>query len=101
MGVAEREIERLHLKDSSRSFHIALEDLNFKWNVRDVQEFRRMWEEGLSIWDIARAFDRDPDEVVLLIMDQSRKGDIKPRKNGIWGRRCPSSLQTKPVSGKN
>jgi len=64
-----------------------LEELDFSWDEADIPQVRHMWKKGLSVWDIARAFDRDPDEVALLIMDLVRKGQIKPRPRGAYGRR--------------
>lgn len=76
-----------HMQLHRRNIYIALEDMDFTWNEDEVLEFDRMWNEGLSLYDIARAFDRDPDEVALLVMDRVRSGYIRKRKNGIWGRR--------------
>lgn len=80
-------IDRYYLKKRRRNVYVALEDMDFTWDEDEVSEFDRMWDEGLSVYDIARAFDRDPDEVALLVMDRVRAGMIEKRKNGIWGRR--------------
>lgn len=69
--------------------YIACEDMDFVWADQDLEVFRKMWREGLCITDIARAFDRDPDDIGLLVMDQKRKGYIKDRPGGAWGRRMP------------
>jgi hypothetical protein len=60
--------------------------MDFNWDERDVLAVNHMWEDGLSIWDIARSFDRDPDEVLLLIVDQIRQGKIHRRPGGLLGR---------------
>ncbi|WP_322925349.1 helix-turn-helix domain containing protein [Paenibacillus campi] len=68
-----------------RNIHIALEELNFVWDENELKRFRRMWTAGYTLPAIALAFDRDPDEVVLLVMDQARAGEIKRRPNGLLG----------------
>ncbi|GAB7387398.1 hypothetical protein BSNK01_12340 [Bacillaceae bacterium] len=80
-------LEEFYMQQSRRNIYVACEDMDFVWDERDVEEFDRMWQEGFSIWDIARAFNRDPDEVALLAMDRARKRKIKKRKNGVFGRR--------------
>ncbi len=64
---------------------IALEELNFLWNIREVKRVEKWWEDGMSIWDMGRELGRDPDEVAILIMDLMRNGIIKYRKGGALG----------------
>jgi hypothetical protein len=66
--------------------HIALEELNFLWELTDVEEVEKMWNMGIPITFIADNFERDIDEVALLIMDRVRAGIIQPRKGGVFGR---------------
>lgn len=72
-----------------RNIYTACEDLEFQWDLREVENFDKMWNEGLSVWDMARAFGRDPDEVTILVMDRIRQGKIAERPGGVWGRRMP------------
>ena len=51
-----------------------------------------MWSSGVSIYDMARSFNRDPDEVVVLIIDRARQGKIKPRKGGVLGCRQSNGI---------
>jgi len=81
--------EVVELKHRRQNIYVACEDLDFVWDERDVIQVDRMWEEGFSIDDIAKAFDRDTDEIALLVIDRARKGYIQPRKGGIRGRRMP------------
>lgn len=83
----ERYFERYYMTKYRRRVYVALEDLDFTFDEADLPMIIHMWEEGLSIWDIARAFDRDPDEITVLIMDLVRKDRIKPRPRGAYGRR--------------
>ena len=79
----------VELKHQRQNIYLACENLDFVWDERDVGAFDHMWNEGMSIWDIAKAFDRDPDEVVILAIDRVKKGNIQKRKGGVWGRRMP------------
>lgn len=77
------------LTNQRQNIYIVCEEIDMVWDEQDIKEFERMWKEGLSIEDIAKSFDRDPDEVGLLIIDRSRKGMIQRRKGGLNGRRMP------------
>ncbi|WP_052807137.1 hypothetical protein [Risungbinella massiliensis] len=81
------DLEREYMTKSSRKVYIALEELNFFWDEREIEDFRKMWSAGFSILDIARMFDRDPDEVLILAIDQGKQELIEPRKGGVFGRR--------------
>lgn len=77
------------LKHQRQNIYVACENFDFVWDERDVVEFDRMWNEGLSLYDIAKVFKRDPDEVAILVMDRAKQGFIKRRKGGVQGRRMP------------
>lgn len=66
---------------------IACEDLDFMWTLTDIKLCKSMWIQGFSIWDMARALERDVDEVTLLIIDLSRKEEIQNRVGGARGKR--------------
>lgn len=68
-----------------RSLYIVGEDLNFFWDIHQVIEFDALWRAGWSIFYIADHFGRDPDEIVLLVMDRKRKDKIGDRKGGVFG----------------
>lgn len=85
-------IEKNYMKKKRQRTYICCEDLDFIWDERDIKLVDRMWLEGLSIYDISRSFNRDPDEVVVLIIDRSRKGRIKPRKGGVFGCRQSNGI---------
>ncbi|ANB66178.1 hypothetical protein GFC29_3849 (plasmid) [Anoxybacillus sp. B7M1] len=56
--------------------YILFENVDFYWDQRDVLLFDRLWENGRSIKNIAAHFDRDEDEIALLVIDRARKGRI-------------------------
>lgn len=84
--MAVRHMEREIMTEKRRKIYVACEDLNFVWCEGDVLEFDRMWHSGVSVQFIANTFKRDPDEVLLLLIDRAKLGYIKPRKGELWGR---------------
>ncbi len=80
-----RQIERMYHLDKRNDTYIALEDTDFTWDLMQVTEFDYLWKEGHSLEDIAKYFDRDMDEVALLLMDRMKQGKVKTRANGIFG----------------
>lgn len=68
-----------------RKTYIACETIDFLWNEKDVEEFVRLWNNGVDVRKLKRRYRRNPDEVALLIFDLSRKGRIMPRANGLHG----------------
>lgn len=64
--------------------YIALEEIDFLWSLEDVYEFELMWTKGVEketpihelIHEIAEYFNRDVDEVAVLVMCRKRKGRI-------------------------
>lgn len=74
------------MRHRRQNIYLALEDMDLVWDEQDVLEFDRMWCEGLSVPDIARAFRRDVNEVVALAMDRALKDKITPRPYGAYGK---------------
>ncbi|WP_380162261.1 hypothetical protein [Kroppenstedtia sanguinis] len=70
-----------------RNIYLALEGLDFTFDEDDLPDVIRKWEEGFSIWDMAEAMNRDPDEIAVLIMSLSREGKIERRPGAALGRR--------------
>lgn len=66
--------------------YLACEELNFVWDKTEIRDFRVMWDEGKSIRQMAEALERDPDEVLILAIDQSKRELIQPRDGGLLGR---------------
>lgn len=75
------------LIDRRRNTYIACEDMDFLWDEWDIYRVDEMWMDGFPITSIAEEMDRDPDEVLVLIIDRARKGQITARKGGILGGR--------------
>lgn len=56
--------------------HVILLDSKFVWQQREIEQFRELWEQKLSIYQIAERMKEDPDNIALLAMDQAQKGKI-------------------------
>jgi len=65
--------------------HIALADLDFSWYPHKAVNREKMWQTGAYIEDIAKAVNRDCDEVAILLIDLARHGKIQRRRLGIYG----------------
>lgn len=79
--------------------YIACDGLEFAWSIDDVMLVRRLWEEGVSGWDISETLGRDPDEVAVLLIGLAREDDeamaITHRPGGWQGTRRSSMVQRK------
>lgn len=56
--------------------HVILLDSKFVWQQREIEQFRELWEQKLSIYQIAERMKEDSDNIALLAMDQAQKGKI-------------------------
>jgi hypothetical protein len=79
-------IERMYMTESRRKPYVALEMLDLIFDERILPDVIRMWEGGLSIPSIAKAFNRKTDEITCLIMSLAIEDRIKPRPGGALGR---------------
>lgn len=77
-------LEKKYMKKRRTSTYVALEELNFFWDLKEVMEFDRMWNDGHSLHSISNHFNRNIEECAILLMDRSEKGYCKPRKSGIF-----------------
>lgn len=71
------------MKESRLNIYIALEEANFIWDERDVIRFREMWNQGMSLPDMAESLRRHQAEVALLVIDQADKYLIENRPIGL------------------
>ena len=80
-------IEFKHSRNPEERKYIALLELNFAWLEEEIALVKRMWNEGRPIWDIADVLKRPQEEVFILLIDMSMKGEIKERTGGVYGDR--------------
>ncbi len=66
-----------------QTLYIACEDMDFVWSEREVLRFDKLWNDGMGLMEIAKKLRRDPDEIVVLVLDRARQGFIKRRPSGI------------------
>lgn len=78
---AEKAIERKFMKEENSDFYIPFEDvpIRWKWTWPEVDWFIELWQEGLSLKEIAEILERKPIEVALMIMSCDYERRIKPR----------------------
>lgn len=67
------------------SIYLACEEMDFIWSREEVKEIDKMWNEGIEVRSIANKVQRDPDELLILIIDRARKGHITRRTGGLFG----------------
>ncbi|PGC86129.1 helix-turn-helix domain containing protein [Bacillus toyonensis] len=75
--------QRKYMKNERRNLYIALEELDMLWDEDEVVQVKEAWNNNESVFAIGEKMQRDPDEVVLLIMDLARKGAIGKRGLGL------------------
>lgn len=65
---------------------ILLDEVDIDWEITERQTivFRKMWEEGKSIFEISKKLRLDTDVIALLIFEQAKLGHIEQRKHGIF-----------------
>lgn len=85
MTAAELAIERDYMKHKRQTVYIALEELNFIWDIQDVCAFQDMWERGWDCTQIAEHLGRMPEEVAVLVIDRAAAGAIGKRPGGFFG----------------
>ncbi|XKK24624.1 helix-turn-helix domain containing protein [Bacillus sp. CB62A.1] len=68
---------------SAFKVRIALEEVNFLWDQREVFQFRELWNSNYTLLEISKRFKRKQIEVAALILDQVDKFKIRKRKMGL------------------
>lgn len=58
---------------------IILENAKFMWSKKELRHFKDLWEQGLSIYEIAEWMNEGADDIALLVIDQAQKENIKRR----------------------
>lgn len=78
-------LEKAYLIRNRGETYIACESIDFSWTRQEVNKFVRLWQDGASLQTLCETFIRPENDVGALILDQRIKGNIKPRKGGLWG----------------
>lgn len=80
-------LEKSHMTKRRRNIYLALDelDLDYTWDMSEVNEMQQLWNDGTSLEGIAEHFRRDPAECFILLFDLAQKSKIEYRKNSIFG----------------
>lgn len=68
---------------SAFKVRVALEEVDFLWDQREVFQFRELWKSNYTLLEISKRFKRKQIEVAALILDQVDKFKIHKRKIGL------------------
>ena len=60
-------------------------DLNLTFTTEQLDDFADMWENGISVENIAKKLKRKPSEIALLVFDHAERGLIETRETGVYG----------------
>lgn len=63
-----------------------LDDIDFMGDDRTHDMIIKMWNGGCTIHEIANFLNESTDKTFIILWHLSRTFQIKPRKNGLWGR---------------
>lgn len=67
------------------NIYLACDELDFTWGVEEIYRFEELWKQGKDLTSIAKEFNRDPDELAILVIDRARQGRIEQREGGLLG----------------
>lgn len=56
------------------------DNFNWNWTEKEVKEFDRSYNNGMNVFQLADKFDRDADEVAVMIICRGRKGKLRVKK---------------------
>lgn len=56
------------------------------WSEEEIINFRKMWNDGEHIQDIAKVFGTNKRSIALLVMDQAEQDAIRQRRKGLHGK---------------
>ncbi|KMM58271.1 hypothetical protein ACH95_14155 [Bacillus glycinifermentans] len=62
---------------------IALDNLNYEWSYVQLCKVIDYWYDGKSLYDAADLLNRNPDELLILIVDLAKRTILPHRRNGI------------------
>lgn len=73
--------------DFKKCYIPLMDDPHFEWRWEEelVLAADQMWQLGYSPFKMASVLDRDPDEILILLVDRLRKEKIRMRAGGIIG----------------
>ncbi|PIC65357.1 hypothetical protein CSV79_01675 [Sporosarcina sp. P13] len=87
-GALELFKEALKESDKERqptTFLLSSANIKWEWKEWELKRFRKLWNKGWHIDEMAEKMRTNQQSIALLVMDQEFKGKIEPRKFGLYG----------------
>lgn len=60
-------------------------EVKWGWTKSELFKFCRLWREGVSIQEIAKALGTNKRSIAMVVMDQAEQGYIQQRERGLEG----------------
>ncbi len=78
-------LDKLKLRPKPQYIAFLDGEIDLAWDYPNYHQVIRLWKLGTSIQDMAKELNRDPDEVLVLLIDLGHKGKIDVRQGGVYG----------------
>ena len=65
---------------------VSLENLDFRWNVKEIDTVKKMWNNGDNFKNICKVTKRAGEGVLLLLLHLARGKIIRESKGFIFGK---------------
>ncbi|MGI2329671.1 XtrA/YqaO family protein [Planococcus sp. YIM B11945] len=72
-------------------------ELNLVFVEEELQTFRELWENDISLKKIAKQMRRHPSEIALLVFDHAERELIRERQQGLHGHEGGAFMRMEPV----
>ena len=72
-------------KKTDERLYIALLNNDLSFTHEEVSKVKTMWKAGADVYKMAQDMDREPSEIMALLIDLSERGKIESRPGGIFG----------------
>ena len=76
-GRVQRQRIRDAKKDYTQPLHIALEDFDFTFTNAEIASIIDLWQQGVTLQFMAKEVDREPQEILVMLLDLDYRGKIK------------------------
>ena len=76
-GRVQRQRIRDAKKDYTQPLQIALEDFDFTFTNAEIASIIDLWQQGTTLQSMASIVDREPQEILVMLLDLDYRGKIK------------------------
>ena len=74
-------VQRQRIRDAkndySQPLYIALEDFDFTFTNAEIASIIDLWQQGTTLQSMASIVDREPQEILVMLLDLDYRGKIK------------------------